>query len=130
MYWPSTTWTFLSPSPRFQECLVTLVKRTTQRGSHPFLYTPYLLLNLFFIRANTTLAGMTRKYKNAFCIVCPAITDSSLVSTTDRSYHSRLRHLSAWGMPAQGSSLFIDKSTDFSLTNYIKTYANALAMVS
>ncbi|KAI1798467.1 polyketide synthase [Ganoderma leucocontextum] len=51
-----------------------------------------------YATANTALAGMTGKYKNAFSIVSPAITDSRLVSTTDGSYQSRLRHVTAWGM--------------------------------
>ncbi|TBU55410.1 polyketide synthase [Dichomitus squalens] len=54
-----------------------------------------------YAAANSALAGMTRKYKNAFSIVSPAITDSRLVSTTDGSYQSRLRHVIAWGMSAR-----------------------------
>ena len=53
-------------------------------------------------RANTLAAGLTRKYKNAFSITCPAIIDSRVVSTTDAAYQSRLRHVIAYGMSARG----------------------------
>ena len=72
---------------------------------------------------------MTRKYKNAYCMVCPAITDSSVITTTDRSYHSRLRHLSDWGMPAQGSSSYGLRIINLTLTGAVKTSANTLEMV-
>ncbi|KAM5543754.1 hypothetical protein V8D89_002371 [Ganoderma adspersum] len=79
-----------------------------------------------YATANTTLAGMTWKYQNGFCIVCPAITDSSIVSTTDRSYHSRLRHLAAWGMSARDLCEYvgdgIQKLRDRPVWQYIPTF--------
>ena len=52
-------------------------------------------------RANTALAGLTRKYPNAFSIVSPIILDSRIVTLTDDTYNSRVRHMVRWGMTAR-----------------------------
>lgn len=54
--------------------------------------------------ANTALAGMTKKYKNAFCIVVPGIIDSS-VAIADESHAGRINHLVNWGMTGSGMCL-------------------------
>ncbi|EPQ57833.1 polyketide synthase [Gloeophyllum trabeum ATCC 11539] len=55
-----------------------------------------------YASANTALAGLTKKYKNAFCMVCPAIIDSAIAlkGDADSVYRRRLRHLTDWGMSA------------------------------
>lgn len=53
-------------------------------------------------RANIALAGLTQKYKNAFSLVSPLILDSTIMTTNDDTYQSRLRHMSGWGMSARG----------------------------
>ncbi|KZT25643.1 hypothetical protein NEOLEDRAFT_1178119 [Neolentinus lepideus HHB14362 ss-1] len=55
-----------------------------------------------YASANTALAGLTKKYKNAFCMVCPAIVDSAIAlkGDADDVYRRRLRHLTDWGMTA------------------------------
>ncbi|TFK49005.1 polyketide synthase [Heliocybe sulcata] len=55
-----------------------------------------------YASANTALAGLTKKYKNAFCMVCPAIVDSAIAlkGDDDDVYRRRLRHLTDWGMTA------------------------------
>lgn len=55
-----------------------------------------------YASANTALAGLTKKYKNAFCMVCPAIIDSAIAlkGDVDDVYRRRLRHLTDWGMSA------------------------------
>ncbi|KZT25650.1 ketoacyl-synt-domain-containing protein [Neolentinus lepideus HHB14362 ss-1] len=56
-----------------------------------------------YASANTALAGLTKKYKNAFCMVCPFILDSAIAlkGDDDDVYRRRLRHLADWGMTAE-----------------------------
>ncbi|EJF59192.1 ketoacyl-synt-domain-containing protein [Dichomitus squalens LYAD-421 SS1] len=54
-----------------------------------------------YAAANTALAGLTRKYPNAFSIVSPIILDSRIVTLTDETYNSRVRHMVKWGMTAR-----------------------------
>ncbi len=57
-------------------------------------------------RANTALAGLTRKYKNAFSIVAPLILDSAVITASDDSHvATRLRYLIKWGLTARGTGL-------------------------
>ena len=44
-------------------------------------------------RANTTLSGAIREYLNTFSIVPPIILDSSILTLTDDSSISRVRHM-------------------------------------
>ncbi|KAI1783602.1 ketoacyl-synt-domain-containing protein [Ganoderma leucocontextum] len=54
-----------------------------------------------YAAANTALAGLTRKYRNAFSIVSPIILDSRIVILADDTYNSRVRHMTKWGMTAR-----------------------------
>ncbi|KAL6298078.1 polyketide synthase [Sparassis latifolia] len=52
-----------------------------------------------YASANTALAGLTKKYRNAFTLVTPAIIDSYFaLSAEAASKHGLLKHLSDWGM--------------------------------
>ncbi|KAI0653728.1 ketoacyl-synt-domain-containing protein [Cubamyces menziesii] len=53
-----------------------------------------------YASANTSLAGLTKKYRNAVCIVAPAILDTSTIKgeLAGSSPALRLKHLSNWGM--------------------------------
>ncbi|OBZ73483.1 Nonribosomal peptide synthetase 14 [Grifola frondosa] len=48
--------------------------------------------------ANTALAGLTRKYKNAMTLVSPAILDTSVLLGLYSVQSTRLKHLSNWGI--------------------------------
>lgn len=52
--------------------------------------------------SNTALSGMVQRYKNAVCIVAPAILDSHIVVSADSSYLRLIRHMLVWGHTAQG----------------------------
>lgn len=58
--------------------------------------------------ANTALAGLTHKYPNAFSIVSPIILDSRIVTLTDGTYNSRVRHMTKWGMTARELCNYIE----------------------
>lgn len=47
------------------------------------------------------LTGMTKKYKNAFTIVSPAISDLGDMILFDPSVKKNLRHLSNWAITAR-----------------------------
>ncbi|KAI0737718.1 hypothetical protein C8Q80DRAFT_1222755 [Daedaleopsis nitida] len=51
--------------------------------------------------ANAALAGLTRKYKNAFSIVPPIILDTSILTMSEDGYNTRVRHMVSWGMTAR-----------------------------
>ncbi|THH02708.1 hypothetical protein EW026_g197 [Hermanssonia centrifuga] len=52
-----------------------------------------------YASANTALAGLTKAYRNAFCMVVPIITDSAVTLNEDTSTRaSRITHLTNWGM--------------------------------
>ncbi|TFK49392.1 hypothetical protein OE88DRAFT_1662947 [Heliocybe sulcata] len=55
-----------------------------------------------YASANSALAGLTKKYSNAFCMVCPAIIDSAILlkGHIDDAHRRRLRHIIDWGMTA------------------------------
>ena len=78
-------------------------KRTTQRAFYIHASNNAVLLtNWLLFRANTALAGMVKKYRNAFTIVTPAIVDSSVVTLSDDAYRKSVRHMTEWGMTARG----------------------------
>ncbi|KAI0695501.1 polyketide synthase [Cerioporus squamosus] len=54
-----------------------------------------------YAAANTALAGAIRGYRNAFSIVSPIILDSRILTLTDDSYNTRVRHMIKWGMTAR-----------------------------
>ena len=67
--------------------------------------------------ANSALAGMTSKYRNAFCLVAPLVMDTGVfVMSDDAHYSTRLRHFTRWGMTARGKFSDLintkDQSTD------------------
>ncbi|KAI0737725.1 KR domain-containing protein [Daedaleopsis nitida] len=51
--------------------------------------------------ANAALAGLTRRYKNAFSIVPPIILDTSILTMSEDGYNTRVRHMVSWGMTAR-----------------------------
>ncbi|KAH9933653.1 ketoacyl-synt-domain-containing protein [Epithele typhae] len=54
-----------------------------------------------YAAANSALAGLTRKYTNAFSIVAPIIHDSRVLTLSDDSYNKSVRHMLKWGMTAR-----------------------------
>ena len=75
--------------------------RTSIMDSYPRCHDLYAD-NCAFDSANAALAGMTKKYANAFSIVVPVIVDSSVVTLSDSSYAKNVRHLLKWSMTARG----------------------------
>ena len=61
-----------------------------------------VLTNEFLSRANSALAGMVKKYRNAFTIVAPAIIDSSVIALSDEAYKKSMRRVTEWGLTARG----------------------------
>ncbi|KAH9942788.1 ketoacyl-synt-domain-containing protein [Amylocystis lapponica] len=53
-----------------------------------------------YASANTALTGLTRKYRRAMTMVSPLILDTGItvLLTSDSLQHSRLKHLSRWGL--------------------------------
>ncbi|OBZ73412.1 putative polyketide synthase 22 [Grifola frondosa] len=49
--------------------------------------------------ANTALAGLTRKYRNAVCLIAPAVIDTAFVmgDAMNNNHAARLKHLTNWG---------------------------------
>ncbi|KAI0694299.1 ketoacyl-synt-domain-containing protein [Cerioporus squamosus] len=54
-----------------------------------------------YAAANNALAGYVRKYRRALAIVAPIVLDSSLLTASEDSYGSRVRHLINWGLTAR-----------------------------
>ncbi|EPQ52402.1 polyketide synthase, partial [Gloeophyllum trabeum ATCC 11539] len=53
-----------------------------------------------YTSANTALAGLVQNRRNMFCLVCPAVNDSAVVTSHigDRAYLSRISHIFSWGV--------------------------------
>ncbi|KAI0683985.1 polyketide synthase [Cerioporus squamosus] len=51
-----------------------------------------------YAAANTALSGMSRKYRNAFSMICPIILDSGVLTLNDDLYKSRVRRAASYGM--------------------------------
>ncbi|KAI0749982.1 hypothetical protein C8Q80DRAFT_660233 [Daedaleopsis nitida] len=84
------------------------LEQTVNLDSLDFLITFSSVSGLFgnpgqtsYAAANSALAGLTRKYRNAFSIVAPLILDSRVLTLSDDSYNSRVRHMIKWGMTAR-----------------------------
>ena len=52
------------------------------------------------------LAGLTKKYANAFTIVSPAILDLGELTLLDRVSRKNLQHVLNWGITVQGKHNF------------------------
>ena len=78
--------------------------RTSIMDSYPRWYGMYADYSAYH-SANAALAGMTKKYANAFSIIVPVIVDSSVVTLSDSSYAKNVRHLLKWSMTARGECL-------------------------
>ena len=76
-------------------------KQATLRTLFPY-GTITAAANTLSYRANTALAGLTAKHKNAFSIVSPLILDSSVFTMSEDAYSKSLRRVSKWGMTARG----------------------------
>ncbi|KAI0944350.1 Type I Iterative Polyketide synthase (PKS) [Taiwanofungus camphoratus] len=61
-----------------------------------------------YASANTALAGLLHKYKNAMALVTPGILDTSEFLQQGAFLSARLRHISSWGMLASEFCEYIE----------------------
>ncbi|OJT09920.1 hypothetical protein TRAPUB_13598 [Trametes pubescens] len=101
-----TAETFEAPFPAKVDAFA-LAEQVLQVDTLDFLMTFSSVSGLFgnagqtnYASANTSLAGLTKKYRNAVCVVAPAILDTSTIKgeLVGSSPSLRLKHLSNWGM--------------------------------
>ncbi|KAI0739465.1 ketoacyl-synt-domain-containing protein [Daedaleopsis nitida] len=86
-----------------------VLEQTVNIGALDFLVTFSSVAGLFgnpgqtnYAAANTALAGLTRKYRNAFAMVAPLILDSSIfLMNEDPHYMTRLRHVTRFALTAR-----------------------------
>ncbi|KAF8205835.1 acyl transferase domain-containing protein [Mycena galopus ATCC 62051] len=63
-----------------------------------------------YCAANASLEALVRDLPNAYCFICPAVTDSAVIQSGGASYRSRYKHLIEWALSTDELLLWFDDS--------------------